>query len=246
MSNPNSLWKKTLAAHLWREFRTRWRFKYQLPKVTEACLEGVRLDVSKLSPVMKNNLLEGRYEVQERALAAKAVLPGDAVLELGGAIGFIGLYCQMRLGVTRYTTVEANPETAELLKRNYALNGRTANLLNVAVGREDGRMTFHVGGEFWENSAVAGRGRSIEVPALSFSTLIAGLECLPDVLIIDIEGAESFIDFRSTPPTVRVIIMEIHPAFIGFPAAYKIVAEILNLGFRVEEEMGGTYLFSRA
>jgi FkbM family methyltransferase len=242
-----SLWQRTLLYHLWNDFRIRWKFKYTLPAVQEVTLEGVRLHVSKLSPVMKNNLLEGRYEVQERILAGKYVKPDDTVLEVGGAIGFIGLYCQTRLGVTQYTTVEANPETAELLRQNYTLNGRTPVLWNVALAAEDGEVTLNVGNEFWENSLVTGAnsGRSVRVPAQSLTTLVKRLGYAPTTLIMDIEGAEQYVDFRQVPASVKKIIIELHPAFIGHAATYRIVADLINLGFRVEDETGGTFLFLR-
>lgn len=242
-----SLWHRTLIYSLWHDFSVRWKFKYDLPKLKEVTLEGVKLDVSTLSPIMKNNLLEGRYEVQERLLASKYVKANDRVLEVGGAIGFIGLFCQTRLGITQYTTVEANPNTAELLKRNYALNGRTPVLWNVALAAADGKVTLNIGNEFWENSLVTGAdsGKSVEVPALSLSTMVSRLGYEATTLIIDIEGAEQFVDFRQVPHSVKKIIIELHPCFIGFPATYKIIGELLNMGFRVEEETGGTYLFLR-
>lgn len=242
-----TLWQRTLIYSLWHDFSIRWRFKFELPKLKEVTLEGVKLDVSTLSPLMKNNLLEGRYEVQERLLASKCLQPSDRVLEVGGAIGFIGLFCQTRLGIQQYTTVEANPNTAEILKRSYALNGRTPVLWNVALAAQDGKVTLNIGNEFWENSLVAGggSGKSVEVPAHSLSTLVARLGYEPTTLIIDIEGAEKFVDFRQVPASVKKIIIELHPAFIGFPATYQIIGELLQLGFRVEEETGGTYLFLR-
>lgn len=242
-----SLFERTLLHHLWQDFRTRWRFKYVLPRVTTVTLEGVKLDVSALSPVMKNNLLLGRYEVQERTLAQQCLTAGDAVLEVGGAIGFIGLFCQTRLGITRYTTVEANPNTVELLKRNYALNGRTPVVWNTALAAEDGEVTLNIGNEFWENSLVAGAdsGRAVRVPAASLATLAGRLGYQPTALIMDIEGAEQFVDFKQTPPSVKRIIIELHPAFIGTAKTYQIVADLVNLGFRVEREEGGTFLFLR-
>ncbi len=242
-----TLWQRTLIYSLWHDFSVRWKFKYDLPKLKEVTLEGVKLDVSTLSPIMKNNLLEGRYEVQERLLASKHVKANDRVLEVGGAIGFIGLFCQTRLGITQYTTVEANPNTAELLKRNYTLNGRTPVLWNVALAAADGKVTLNIGNEFWENSLVTGAdsGKSVEVPALSLSTMVGRLGYEATTLIIDIEGAEQFVDFRQVPASVKKIIIELHPCFIGFPATYKIIGELLNMGFRVEEETGGTYLFLR-
>jgi len=218
-----------------------------LPRVRQATLEGVKLDVSTLSPVMKNNLLEGRYEVQERTLAQEFLTAEDAVLEVGGAIGFIGLFCQTRLGISRYTTVEANPGTVEMLKRNYVLNGRTPAVLNLALAAEDGEVTLNIGNEFWENSLVAGAnsGRSVRVPAASLETLTRRLGYAPTALIIDIEGAEQFVNFAQVPRSVRKIIMELHPHVTGFAKTYQIIADLLGLGFHVERENGGTYLFLR-
>lgn len=248
MSEPRKcLWQYTLIHHLWTDFRTRWRFKFTLPKVREAVLEGVRLGIAALSPIMKNNILEGRYEVQERTLAQEYLKPSDAVLEVGGAIGFIGLFCQVQLGITQYTTVEANPNTVELLKKNYAINGRTPSVWNVALAAADGEVTLNIGTEFWENSLVTGAnsGKSVRVPACSLTTLVQRLAYVPTALIIDIEGAEQFVDFAQVPASVKKIIMELHPAFIGYPKTHRIIADLVNLGFRVERELAGTYLFLR-
>ncbi|MDA0811407.1 MAG: hypothetical protein O3C21_03300 [Verrucomicrobia bacterium] len=38
----------------------------------------------------------------------------DAVMEVGGAIGFIGLICQKKIGIQRYVSIEANPRTIEM------------------------------------------------------------------------------------------------------------------------------------
>lgn len=243
-----SLWERTLICHLWQEFRTRWKFKFTLPHVRRVTLEGVALDVTSLSPLMKNNLLLGRYEVQERRLAEQFLTADDAVLEVGGAIGFIGLFCQTRLGIRRYTTVEANPDTVRLLERNYALNGVTPVVWNLALAGEDGAVTLNVGNEFWENSLVAGAGsgRSVMVTAVSLGSLVGRLKYAPTALIMDIEGAEQFVDFRQTPGSVKKIIIELHPAFIGHARTYSIVRDLLNLGFRVEREEGGTFLFLRS
>ena len=247
LPRPN-LFERTLLFHLWEDFLTRWKFKFTLPRIRTVTLEGVKLDVSTLSPLMKNNLLLGRYEVQERTLAQEFLTRDDAVLEVGGAIGFIGLFCQKRLGITRYTTVEANPSTVEVLKKNYALNGRTPVVCNMALAAEDGEVSLNVGSEFWENSLVAGAksGRSVKVPSASLASLVRRLVYAPTALIMDIEGAEQFVNFREVPASVKKIIMELHPAFIGHAKTYQIVADLINLGFRVEREEGGTFLFLRS
>lgn len=242
------LWQRTLLFQLWEDFRTLWKFKFTLPQLDTVTLEGVKLDVSALSPLMKNNLMLGRYEVQERTLVERHLKASDAVLEVGGAIGFIGLFCQTRLGITHYTTVEANPHTADLLRRNYILNGRTPRLLNCALAGADGIVTLNVGGDFWENSFVAGTGgeRTVQVPALRLRSLLARLDKPPTALIVDIEGAEQFVEFNEVPSTVKKVLIELHPSIIGHAATYRIVAHLINLGFQVEEQMAGTFFFLRS
>lgn len=246
-ARPN-LFQRSLLFQLWSDFRTRWSFKFTLPRIHTVTLEGVALDVSTLSPVMKNNLLCGRYEVQERTLAQLFLTADDTVLEIGGAIGFIGLFCQTRLGISRYTTVEANPATVEVLKRNYALNGRVPAVWNLALAAADGDVTLNIGDEFWENSLVAGApsDRSVRVPAASLATLVRRLDYAPTALIMDIEGAEQFVDFGQVPISVKKVIIELHPNFIGHAKTYQIVADLLTQGFHVEREEGGTFLFLRA
>ncbi|MFZ4763953.1 MAG: FkbM family methyltransferase [Roseimicrobium sp.] len=234
-------------SELWNDFRIRWRFKFVLPRVKRTTLEGVELDISTLSSVLKNRLLDGRYEAPERRIAAKHLSPDDRVLELGGAIGFIGLYCQRNLGIRSYTTVEANPATVELLKKNYTLNGCTPNVIHAAATGEDGELELHVGAEFWCDSIIPGeeRGRKVTVPALSLGTLFQRLDYEATTLICDIEGAEQHLDFSAVPASVKKILIELHPWIIGCPATYQIVANLVQAGFRVQEMEEQTYLFLR-
>ncbi len=110
-----------------QNFLTRWHFKYTLPAKKRATLHSVHLDISSLSPLMKNHILQDRYEFQERRLVQQCLTKDDVILELGGAIGFIGLFCRKVIGVKHHLTVEPNPNTLAMLRRNYALNQITAS-----------------------------------------------------------------------------------------------------------------------
>jgi len=231
----------------WPDLNSRIRFKFILPKVKFADLEGIKLDVSKLSPLMKNNILLGRYEVQERQMAQSALGPDDVVLELGGAIGFIGLFCKTVIGVKRHRSVEANPATLEILRRNYLLNGLDPDVVHAAAAAEDGEIKLHIGGEFWENSVI-GEGlpqQTVTVPAFSLQSLVQEMPEPPTALICDIEGAEIYLDFGQLPPSVAAIIIELHPHLTGEESAQSILERLHGLGFRVGEESGGTYLLRR-
>lgn len=221
-------------------------FKFILPRLLQAELEGVKLDISKLSSLMKNHIRTGRYDVQERRLAQQSLTKNDVILELGGAIGFIGLYCRKVIGVKHHFSVEASPHTLEQLKRNYALNGLTPYVIHAAAAAEDGEITLNVGGEFWENSVVTkNSAKSITVPALSLSSLIRMMSEPPTALVCDIEGAEQQLDFTQLPASVKRIIIELHPEIIGQERVDRILAMLYTMGFKERGRDAGTSLLER-
>ena len=250
MQTDKSIFQKTLLHHLLQEFMVRYRFKYVLPKIQEVTLEGMRFDVSGLSTKIRNRLLSGAYEAHEKEMCREFLEPGDSVLEIGGAIGFIGLFCQKQLGIKAYTCFEANPRTYEILRRNYELNGVEPRVFNMALAHADGEVDLEVGSDFWENS-ICYKGNSqqgvktVKVPAGTLATLLQQAGHKVNTLIIDIEGAEQFIDFQAIPDQVSKIIIELHPAVIGQEVTYNIVATLIGLGFRVAREQNDTFVFLR-
>lgn len=245
-----SLFEKTLVHHLWQEFELRYRFKYVLPKIQEITLEGLKLDVSGLSTKIRNRLLNGLYETNEMKMCSDYLSSDDSVLEIGGAIGFIGLICQKKLGIKKYASFEANPKTYEILKRNYELNGLQPRVWNMALANHDGHVDLEIGSDFWENSICYDTGckqgvKTVRVPAGTLDTLLGLVGEKVNTLIIDIEGAEQFIDFRRIPEEISKIIIELHPGVMGQEITYNIVATLIALGFRVAREENDTFVFLR-
>jgi len=229
----------------WQRFSTKLRFKFVLPRVRTAEIAGVKLDVSPLSPVMKNIILTGRYEAPERSLVARALTADDTVLELGGAIGFIGLYCRRVIGVRHVTSVEANPSTLAMLRRNYALNGLVPDVIHAAAAAADGELDLNIGGEFWENTVTGSSSQSVRVPSLSLESLFKRMPQPPTALVCDIEGAEQYLDLHRLPATLTKVIIELHPAIIGKAKTDAILLQLGNQGFREVSEDDGTYLLVR-
>ena len=225
---------------------TNVRFRYFLPMMRRGKLAGVRLNLEGLSPMMKNIILTGRYESEERRLCDRALVAGDIVLQLGSAIGFIGLYCLKTIGVSQVYEVEANPETLRTLKANYRLNGEVARVLHTAVASEDGELELSVGGEFWENSLVAKGDSTIRVPAKELQSILK-LFGYPEItaLVCDIEGAEALVDFEGLPESVRTIIIEFHPGVVGSETVGRIERDFRELGFQMIEEAGDVSLYLR-
>jgi FkbM family methyltransferase len=231
----------------YQDFWVRYYFKFVLPKVRTATLEGIHLDLAHLPLKIRNRIINVGYEDHEKAMCRDYLKPTDAVLELGGAIGFIGLYCQKMLGIRKYITVEANPKTVELLKKNYQLNGLVPTVWNMAVAKSHGTVRLDVGGDFWENTIsgnpAKGQNNTIEVPAAPLTDLLAKAGPEVNTLIIDIEGAEQFIDFMNLPEQIEKIIIELHPQVIGQEAVYNIVFQLISRGFKVAREEGDTFAF---
>lgn len=250
MSTTKNLFEKTLLHHVLQEVQLRYRFKYVLPKIQEINLEGLKFDVSGLSTKIRNRLLSGAYEAHEKEMCFDFLNPNDSVLEIGGAIGFIGLICQKKIGIKQFSSFEANPRTFEILKRNYDLNGVTPSVWNMALAHADGTVDLEVGGDFWENSICYSNQsesgvKTVRVPAGTLNTLLQTAGHKVNTLIIDIEGAEQFVDLSQIPEDVSKIIIELHPKVIGQEVTYNLVANFIGLGFRVAREQEDTFVFLR-
>jgi FkbM family methyltransferase len=250
MLTAKQLFEKTLLHYLLEELTVRYRFKYVLPKIQEITMEGLRLDVSGLSPKIRNRLLSGAYETHEKKMCVDFLDPADSVLEIGAAIGFISLICQKKIGIKNYSCFEANPHTYQMLKRNCELNGTQPRIWNMALAHADGEVELEVGSDFWENSICYEKRseagiKTVRVPAGTLHTLLRLAEHKVNVLIIDIEGAEQFLDFQQIPPEVRKVIIELHPQVIGPEVTYNLIASLIALGFRVARQEQDTFVFLR-
>ncbi len=229
----------------WHWLWVRYYFKFVLPKIEIADIDGIRLDLKSFSLKVRNRVLRG-YEVAEKKMCQEFLNADDSVLEIGGGIGFIGLFCQKKIGIKNYTIVEANPHTIEFLQRNYALNGLTPNVFNLALAKTSGSALLNVAGDFWENfvSRVRQPGsETVPVPALTFSELLDQTGRDFDALIIDIEGAERFINFAEIPGRVKKIIIELHPTIIGERKVSGIINQLSARKFQIACEEENTLVF---
>lgn len=166
-----------------------------------------------LTPKIKRQLERGVYEGQEARSVLLSVDYGDKVLELGAGVGYIGALAGMIAGAENVVSVEANPDLLEIIEGNFKRNDcGKIDLRHGAVVGDDHKgktVTFRQARAFWASSLDAGAGRKIEVPALKFSKLMA--EVQPNVVVMDVEGAEAQFFDEAWPDHVRVLLMEIHP-----------------------------------
>ncbi|MBA4149811.1 MAG: FkbM family methyltransferase [Verrucomicrobia bacterium] len=224
----------------------RYYFKFVLSKIKSTEIDGIKLDLTSLSLKVRNRILIG-YEEAEKHICREFLSKDDCVLELGGGIGFIGLFCQKRLGIEKYVTIEANPQTIQLLERNYSLNGLIPQVLNYAISSAGGSVDLNVGGDFWEHCLTpkSKAAKTISVPAITLPELLERIPIQPNTLIIDVEGGERFINFREIPEEITKIIIEIHPVIIGRAAVQELINSLCERGFRIVCEEGDTLAFTK-
>ncbi|MEP4246692.1 FkbM family methyltransferase [Tateyamaria sp.] len=165
---------------------------------------------------LTKKMQSGQYEESEARAARMRVKKGSRVLELGGGVGYISSVCAQITDPANIVTVEANPNTLDIIRHNLDLNGASkAQLIHGAVVGRDADMDtvlFRVGRVFWGSSIADARSPSedvVEVPAVSIADLFRTHR--PNIVIIDIEGAEQHLFDRPWPQHVRQVIMEIHP-----------------------------------
>ena len=128
---------QSLTGYFVRRAKAKW-FTPVPPIPCQVNYRGVKLQVAGLSAGMQKVLITGKYEVPEMKLVPGFICASDRVLELGGAIGFLGLYCLTQIGIKKCTTVEPNPNTVSYLMRNYELNMLTPTLIQAAITGVDG------------------------------------------------------------------------------------------------------------
>lgn len=191
-------------------------------------------------------LVTADYEQSDLDIAHEYVLPGERVMELGAGIGVTG--CALgRASGRPPVLVEPNPVLWEHIERNFAANRLAMSLIKAAaVPSTCGRTSvdFHVAENYWWSSLKHGTStRQIEVPALQLSRLL--LEHRPDVLAIDIEGAEDSFLEETIPTFVRKVLIEIHTPSLGTRSTCAVVGWLQANAFRLVDLRAHTWVFER-
>lgn len=159
-------------------------------------------------------LLIGRYERAEIDFVHR-YLPSDRkVIELGASIG--GNSCQIARKLDRgvqLVCIEANPEIVPILRENIARNcaDRKVEVIHAMVASHTGVGSLDIGESTLVSAAGAG-SRSVEVPTMTLTDVVARLGGGEYSLVSDIEGAEVslFTDHRAALAGCRLMIVECH------------------------------------
>lgn len=201
--------------------------------------EGVKLSLRGASPRVRYRLFRD-YELDDVQLCRAVLRPGDRVVELGSAVGFLAVYCMKYLGVRAYAAVEANPELREVLMENFRVNGvEFPTYIHAAVGPREGKVPFNISRDYFSSSVRDNSGtvRSMEVVQRTIPDILASLPFSPNVLIMDIEGAEVDLPIEHLCLFDR-IVAEFHGRMVGEEKVDVMIKALLRAGYQIVERRG--------
>jgi FkbM family methyltransferase len=231
------------------KYRLCYLHRWVLPRLKEFELCGVCLDISSVSLKMKEIIHSKLYENSEVMMCDKIIEANDRILELGGAIGFIGIYCQKKLGVSDYFSVEANPKTVSILKKNYFLNGLEPKVLTAALSDQTGSMDFFSSNDFFTSSVFLNttfhKPEKITVDGMMFQDIIKSVPFECTAVVMDVEGAERFLNPANIPASVRKMVIELHPDILGVSEIFDYLVQLNAVGFRVVSFHYHTFALTR-
>ncbi len=135
------------------------------------------------------------YDREERAFICKHAKPG-VFFDVGANIGFWSLYLSYRFPESRIFSIEANPNTAKIFKKNVEINRyKNIELIEVGVGPERGQFDLYLnttgnrGGDSFVSDGSREHKISVDVERLSDIITERGVERI-EFMKIDVEGME--------------------------------------------------------
>jgi FkbM family methyltransferase len=177
---PLRAWKRFISWQL------RSRFKGEL---IEPWVGGQSLAVRKGMTGATGNLYTGLHEFVDMSLLLHFLREGDLFFDIGGNVG---TYTVLAAGICRARTwvFEPDPQAARDLARNVEVNnlGNLVTLYRVALGAQDGELSFTVGLDTTNHVATSWERRVQTVPARCLDS-VAG-ESTPAMIKLDVEGYE--------------------------------------------------------
>jgi len=165
----------------------------------------------------------GAWEAETLAALAARVRPGMLIVDVGAWVGPISLLCAA-LGA-RVVALEPDPAAAENLRANRAANPDFASRLEIlpmALAPQAGQLCLGSPrklGDSMGSVLLAGRSEAQwEADALTPASLAVRLGGGPDILKIDVEGAEyGLADHLAAlvPGRLAALIMAFHPRLLA-------------------------------
>ena len=209
---------------MWNETMDNTVYRNGFP--TQINGESVRLTYGYGSRYSKS----GRYEPDIALPFAQAIRPGATVFDIGAHIGILALIAGQRVGGQgRVFAFEPSPDTLRILHQHVRLNAGDGpiEIVPAVVSDRTGSTTFFTYGESMAASVsranvevlneqrLAAPATEVTVKSITIDAFAAERGVVPDVIKIDVEGAELRV-LRGAERTLRehspLIFCEVHPS----------------------------------
>ncbi|MEP3686575.1 MAG: FkbM family methyltransferase [Sulfitobacter dubius] len=215
----------------------------ETPPVAAEC-HGVRVPQSPfLNETRIQRINARRYEGQEIAGALAVIQPGDRVLEMGAGLGLVGAIAAHKGAPEAVLSFEANAALIPHIRALYDLNGlqnkiTVRNQLVISGDNRPATLPFHVRNSFLGSSLIDSDNREttqVEVPTISYAEVCQTFK--PDVLLMDIEGAELEFLRHASLDGLRAVVIEFHPDAYGRDGMRECKSILERAGFRKQPDV---------
>lgn len=175
------------------------------------CGVALKTGPSDIPRSVRSHIFKGGYEPVEVELVTGIVTPSDRVLEVGTGIGFVSILCAKLAGEGHVTSYEANPVLEPIIGANYAPNGLSPDLRMKAVTVDGSPIRFFADPNILSSSLIDRDLQSTEITVDSDPMVDVMAEIAPNVIVMDVEGAEVDLLTAADLSSVRAMIVEVHP-----------------------------------
>ncbi|MGH1367295.1 MAG: FkbM family methyltransferase [Maritimibacter sp.] len=176
------------------------------------------------------------YEDREAHAVSRKVKKSDIVMELGAGIGYMSTLSAKVCGAQAVHTYEANPGLIPYIRRVHRLNGvSNVELNNALLGPEAGEATFYVRDNILASSMdpdpKGEEAKIVETHQIEVRSIADEMRRIkPTALIVDIEGAEAHVLPHADLSTVRLVVIELHPQWIGEAGTRAVFETMMKAG----------------
>ena len=223
---------------------------HAVPDTLDVAGVHIPYDPEVITPPIATAIREGYFEAEEAAQIPLIVRPDDTILDIGAGIGFISTLLARQAPQGRVISVEANPNLLPYMARLHALNGvENVTRLNAVLTNADvDSMTFYLRKDFWMGSLSDHPNAyesTLEVPTRNLDALLRDEGV--NMIVCDIEGAESFLFNGADLSPVDRIYLELHDHVTGLKGIAALITDLSSQGFTYDprHSSGAIVLFRR-
>lgn len=219
----------------------RWRTKAKWIRI-----DGLKVstDLADVSKEVRKGLYREKYEAPERHLLGRTLKSGDRVLEVGAGIGLVSMTCARICGSENVLSYEPNEKMRRVIEKNFALNGLSPKLRSKALTLKEGSVEFFFADNIYSSSLYdRSLGEGTQVPCDGIGAVLE--EFNPNVIVMDIEGAEVDLLPEVDLGRIEKIVVEVHPHVVGQDRVDALVRDLEARGLMLRETRSISYLFTR-